>query len=327
MSSRLAATLVLATLAIAWCGPRPAEASNMAFALERSFDLLLEPGTVRHYLSLYLVSFPLNSGLRDAAHSDHPDGDKCVGDVGGPVSGDGFIDANDAICEHWTSRFATFTFQKFDRDTCSYRSRTATLTPVAGIQFTGSFFYGGANPDPANLLTNAGGREIGYEVLIGASAMARAFTNRTVIVGSDDPSFRGRAIVAAPVATCSRSSPHLDILNVQPNTMYGTANEILCGLEGVDWVDAVPPIGDPDTCPNGTIPPNRGVPFDGQHALAVMAFDHDVSHGYVSRTVAINPITGRVSFTGRNFALTPGDAYILVMSPDHQPTTFLSPTF
>jgi hypothetical protein len=319
------ATLVVAALASAWCGARPAEASNAGFKLERSFDLLREPGTGRPYLNLYSVSYPLYNGLGDVADPNHPGGNKCVGDIGGPTRGDGFIDATDAICDHWTSREGSFVLEKFDRDTCSYRARTATLSPIGGIQFTGTFTYRTPGGDPGNLLTNATGREIGYFVLVSSSSPTVSPRNPAVLVGSHDPSFTGRAILAAPLAACARTTPRFDIQNLPYHSMYARADEILCGLEGVDWVDAVPPLGDPDTCPNGTLPAHRGVPFDGAHVLSVQT--NEASRGWVSRTVAINPITRTVAFTGTNFALHLGEAYMLLINADHAPTTFLAPHF
>jgi hypothetical protein len=323
----ISAALALTVAGGVYLAAPSVEASNMGFKLERSFDLTREAGTGRPYLNLSLVSFPLFNGLADVADPNHSGGNKCVGDVGGPTAGNGFIEADDAICDLWTSRDGTFVFQKFDRDTCSYQARTATRGGITGIQFTGSFTYTTAAPNPNNLIANATGREIGYEVLISSSSMAVSPTNRGVIVGSHDPSFTGRAIVAAPALSCARSAAHLDINNHPYHSMYQRANEALCGLEGVDWVDVAAPIGDPDTCPNGTLAANAGIPFDGVHTLAVQTYDNDVAHGYVGRTVTINPITRNVAFTGNNFALRPGDAYILVINPDHVPTTYLEPHF
>jgi hypothetical protein len=320
----ISAALALTVAGGVYLAAPSAEASNMGFKLERSFDLTREVGTGRPYLNLYLVSSPLFDGLADVANGDPANANKCVGDVGGPVVGDGFIDANDKICDWWTSREGTFVVQKFDRDSCAYQARTATRSPTFGIQFTGAFSYlPSANPN--NLTANATGREIGYLVLVSSSGPTISPTNRAVIVGSHDPSFTGRAIISGP--SCARNAPHLDAQNLPYHTMYRTADEVLCGLEGVDWVDVAAPLGAPDTCPTGTDPANAGIPFDGVHALSVQTFDNEVAHGYVARTVAINPITRLPLFTGNDFALRPGDSYLLVINPDHVPTTFLSPHF
>lgn len=319
----ISAALALTVAGGVYLAAPSAEASNMGFKLERSFDLTRDAGTGRAYLNLYLLSYPLFNGLADVADGAFAGGNKCVGDVGGPTVGDGFIDSNDAICDHWVSRTGSFVFQKFNRDTCAFQARTATLGGF-GIQFTGTFSYL-PSADTNNLIANATGREIGYEVLVSSSSATVSPTNRAVVVGSHDPSFTGRAIISA--SGCARNAAHLDIQNLPYHTMYQRANEILCGLEGVDWVDVANPIGDPDTCPNGTVAANAGIPFDGVHTLAVQTYDNEVAHGYVPRTVTINPITRLVSFTGNNFALRPGDAYLLVINPDHVPTTFLSPHF
>jgi hypothetical protein len=260
------------------------------------------------------LSFPYFNGLGDVANSGPGSTNKCVGDAGppaGPAAGDGIINADDAICDLWTSRLGSFEFRKYDRDTCSYAPRVGIKAPL-GTTFQGAY-------------TSALERDIGYEVVVTVPTGSTLNPqNRGVIVGSHDPSFTGRPIIAA---ACTGTAARLDIQNLVFHTMYQVSDELLCGLEGVDWQDVNPPVGSPDTCLPGTDPANAGIPYDGLHALTVQWYD-DSTHGTLSRTV--RPGFGAGSpptFLGTNFPLRPGDAYIFQIDPAHVRTTFLSPHF
>ena len=100
--------------------------------------------------------------------------------------------------------------------------------------------------------------------------------------------------------------------------MYTRSFEILCGLEGVDWVDANAD-GRPDTC-------TRGI-FDGTRAMTVSRFDNtELIGAAVSHTVTLVPVVG-LRFTGTPYDLVPGDAYTAQLTSGHVPTTWLSPHF
>jgi hypothetical protein len=325
-----AAAVALALAGGVYLAGAPAQASNMGFKLERSFDLLRNSSTSRPLQNHYWVSFPLFNGLGDTANVADPANDKCVGDAGGPGAGDGLYTATDAICDMWTARSnpataGTFTFSYIKREECSLYSRNGTVS-LGAIRFTGPDFP---------LLA-----DIGYDVFITVpGAAAYSPQNRAVIVGSHDPSFAGRQIVAAPTCTggqttncCGANAPRTDLINLPYHTMYKTSDEILCGLEGVDWTDANLD-GRPDRCWNdqGTLgtfdagDTTTGV-FDGRVAMTVSTFKNDeTTNGAVARTATIQ--IGSLRFTGTEFDLIPGDAYLLNISKTHTPTTWLSPHY
>ena len=95
--------------------------------------------------------------------------------------------------------------------------------------------------------------------------------------------------------------------------MLRTANEILCGLETLDWVDVDPMDGNPDTCPAGIFD-FASAPGSG---ATIQTFDNDPASPtggnlYVGRTVISqgNGEFGAALFIGSNFDLKPGEAYL-----------------
>jgi hypothetical protein len=276
-----------------------ADASNMGFKLERAFEV---HDGLRNF---YFVSFPLFNGLSDTADSGNSS-DPC----GGPPDGD--INADDAICDLWTDRDSSmggsgFTIQKFDTSTCLYVARTGVKVSPTNFFFTGGFTA------PIDSGVN---REIGYLCNVARGPADPPIENRAVIVGSHDPSFAGHPVDTA--GGCLQ-----DIINVPYHTMYRQANEILCGLETVDWVDDDGD-GAPDTCPNGIYDINSG---PGQGATA-QTFDNDpaspTANLYVARTV-VNLGTS-LRFLGSNFDLRPGEGYPINMAAGTS-SVFLSPHF
>lgn len=308
----ISAALALTVAGGVYLAAPSVEASNMGFKLERSFDLLREPGGTP-FLNYYLLSPPLFNGLGDVAN-DQPGSpaNKCVGDVDGPPAPDGIVNAADLICDAWTSRLGSFQVQRFDRDACSVSVRTATRGGF-GISFSGGF----TQPlEPG----------IGYAIQISVPAGSPVTPlNRAVIVGSHDPSYPGRQIIPGPA--CMGAAVRRDLVALPYHTMYRTANEMLCGLEGVDWVDVDAFPGEPDDCPNGTLPENLGIPYDNRTALQVQTYDNEVARGYQVRTMVFQNLGMRDDASGTNFQLKPGDAYFFVVQPVHLPTTFLSPHF
>jgi hypothetical protein len=119
--------------------------------------------------------------------------------------------------------------------------------------------------------------------------------------------------------------------------MYRSVNEILCGLEGVDWVpDPGDPNGDPTNpapgeegepwCPNGIYDPAGDV---GQ-AVVVQTFDNEPgspgANLYQARTaVSLGP--AGVSFFGGNYNLKPGEAYLVTLGDTVADRVFQSPHF
>ena len=299
-----AAALALTVAGGVYLTAGTAQASNMGFKLERSFT------PVPNFRNIYLVSYPLFNGLGDVANTGATERNKCVGDADGPATPDGTIDSYDAICDMYTDRSMSgshsFAVNRINRDTCQFQ------TSIASHTFTGVAFGGAAFP-----LNTGDQRDQGFYVTVSATAPA-APINRAVIVGSHDPSYTGRQI-RMPSPDCA---PRLDYLQVPYHTMYQAANELLCGLETVDWVDA-DSNGNPDTC-------TRGI-FDGTHAMAVQTFDNipdssGTDNQFVARIVT-RSFTGALNFSGPNFPLTPGDSYIASIGLGHVTTTFLSPHF
>jgi hypothetical protein len=161
-------------------------------------------------------------------------------------------------------------------------------------------------------------RDAGLMIIVGATVVPPP-QHRGVIVGSHDPSYTGRQI-RQPVPDCS---PRLDIIAPPYHTMYTRANEILCGLEGLDWVDTTPADGNPDTC--------TAAIFDGTHQISVGTFDNvndDAGVGDNSiRFRVVSFSLGQVRFQGPNFDLAPGEAYLLSISPGQITRTFITPHF
>jgi hypothetical protein len=278
-----------------------AQAGNLGFKLERSFAVIREdpsnPAT--SFQNIYLLSFPLLNGLPDVGTSAAP-GDKCEA---GP---DGIVDSTDAICDLFTDRMTrgnSFSIHRFNRDRCMFESH------FCAVGSNGPTF--GGPPFPLE-------RDAGHWITVNGTAVPPA-QNRTVIVGSHDPSYSGRQI-RQPSPDCV---PRNDIVNLPYHTMYQRADEILCGLEGVDWVDANSD-GNPDTCQNGI--------DDGTHTIAVCTFDNvnddsvlTMDNSFTCRTVGYS--FGSYRLAGPNFKLIPGEAYLVSISPNHVTTSFLPPHF
>lgn len=298
-------------------GSAPAEASNMGFKLERSFDLVRNTASGRPLQNIYWVSHPYFNGLGDVADGAATSLSKCVGDADGPASGDGTIDSYDAICDMWTARSnrtqaGAFSFSYFKSLECVPVSHNASVGLGGRLSFAGTPFT--LTPD------------IGYQVIIGVPPGATySPQNRAVIVGSHDPAFTGHAIVAAPNCVppnttncCGPTAGRLDMINLPYHTMYTRAYELLCGLEGVDWVDA-DANGRPDTCTGGI--------YDGAHGIAVNYFNNtEAINAPVSASVAPG-IGGRPNFAGTNYNLVPGDAYLVNIPALQTPTNFISPHY
>lgn len=341
---RAAATALALAGGVYLAGAAPVEASNMGFKLERSFNLVRRASDNRPLQNIYWMSRPFFDGVGDVANTGFAGLNKCVGDADGPPAGEGERNSDDVVCELYTARqdiptAGTFSLSYIDRDTCTKFTRNAQIQLGTRVAFTGVPFA--LQPD------------IGYEVKISVPGAATySPQNRGVIVGSHDPSFPGRSIYAAPTCTtpgqtncCGANAPRLDLVSLVYHTMWQTSFEILCGLEGVDWVDNTgpggvgPADGRPDTCweddpPTGngnyrfdTGETSTGV-FDGRNNMTVYYFNNtEAVNAPVNHNVVFSPLAG-LSFSGTQFDLVPGDAYLLQISKLHNPPTrFLSPHF
>lgn len=344
----------------------PADASNMGFKLERSFKLESDAG--RPYRNLYYVSFPLFNGLDKNLANSYPSPattNKCVGDPGtpaGPAAGDDFLNADDALCDLWTSRDGLMTIYHFIPSSCVFEVRTAEKSAF-GVRFTGGWdSYIDTNADgtkdtgdPNQALdtdrtSNPSAlddyRGVGYAVTVAkpSSPTDPTVVNTAVIVGSHDPNFPGRSITYN--AACPAGTPRLEFVNLPYHTMYRTADEVLCGLDKVQdptngWEDLVNNTtgaagadGEPDTCPNGIYDTTAG----NGYLIQIETWDNVKDGGgpqesgantdnlVVVRTAGLT-VFGRLDFTQQDFYLTPGDAYRVTLTNRHTTTTWRSPHF
>jgi hypothetical protein len=309
------AALALSVAGGVYLAAAPAQASNMGFKLERNLRMERDDVSARAFQNLYFVSFPLFNGLDpDLANTADPSANKCVGDVGppiGPATGDGLLNADDAICDLWTSRRGLMSFSRFVNNECRLDSRSANITFTGAIQFSGLF-------------TTPLEREVGYQVVVGAPAGV-TLDNRVVIVGSHDPSYPGQTIHV-------NCRPQQYYLNLAYHTMYRTADEVFCGLEITDWTPD-PGDGHPLTCPRGVYDTTV---LQAPYKIDLLTFDNvedfdgpagrNTDNTFINRSITIN-FTGARVFTGDDFRLIPGDAYILNVPQTHADTTWLSPHF
>lgn len=327
MSRRLTvAALALAVAGGVFMTGGPAEASNMGFKLERDFAAIGPPANARVFRGIYLVAAPLFNGLADIADSAGagPEG-PCTG------TGDGVVNASDAVCDWWTSRDGTMIIERFITDNCTSQSY--------GVTFDRLFMSVVANGTPFEL-QNPGTQidDDGYRVIVPFEGTP--LSNQAVIVGSHDPSYAGFPL-AIPASDCRPNRP---ILNIPYHTMYQTSDEVLCGLEGTAWVDVVDngtgapgSDGSPDTCPSGIYPDLNSVPPGSGAQMILETFDNvaDSSpndNSFISRNVSFDTLFNVLVFGGAEFALTPGDSVVAILDhdgapPEHTPTVFLSPHF
>jgi hypothetical protein len=321
MSRRFtAAALALVVAGGVYMTAGRADASNMGFKLERSFDAVVLPGPPqRIFRNIYYLSMPLFNGLADIADAAGAGTDgPCTG------TGDGVVDSVDFLCDAWTSRQGSMLIERFDTDTCNFLS--------TGITYDSLFMSVFLNGAPFPLL-NAGSQidDDGYKVTVPYEPMTGAVQNPAVIVGSHDPSYTGFTL-AIPASMCR---PNRAFLNLPYHAMYRNAFEGLCGLEGpTGWQDGN---GDtlPDTCPDG-IYPDRASGGSGAQII-IQTFDNipDASltdNAFVSLGVAYDEIVGDIVFNGTPFDFVPGDAYEVQldhdnMPPEHTPTVWQPPHF
>lgn len=312
------AALALAVAGGMYLSGGPAEASNMGFKLEKNFESIGPPENTRIFRGFYYVSMPLFSGLADIA-------DSTMTGANGPCTGvgDGVVNADDALCDWWVSRQGTMILQRFNADTCSYEPRTLFFDPLfmevtAAGSYTAPFLNPGTQID-----------DDAYWIIVPFEAMTGPVDNQAVIVGSHDPSYAGQTI-AIPASDCRPNKP---IINVPYHTMYRTVDEILCGLEGPEWIDGNGD-GCPDTCPNG-IYADRGAGGSGALIL-VQTFDNVPDgindNSFITRSLYFDDLFMELTCAGSEFDLAPGEAYEVILdndgvAPDHTPTVWLSPHF
>lgn len=328
------AALALSLAGGVYLAAQPAQASNMGFKLERDYDFKTSAAAGNPPLrNIYWMCFPLFNGLGDVADAVALNGagvpytNVCVGDPTGPPgpAGDGNIDAFDLLCDSWTGRNdpsgGAMTVSYYNAATCSIGSIAATRlfnNPHVGASRLTNF-----PPAGTDLWT-----DIGYQINVGQPVLANGLPrNRSVIVGSHDPSFGGHTIHFS--TTCGTAAARADLVAIPYHSMYKKSHEILCGLEGVAWVDTTPADGIPDTC-NGGIFDDQAGPT---HSIIVSTFSNTdpaipggVS-GIISQAARRNAITGFSLAPPTPFNLVPGEAYLVNIGSAHIDTILRSPHF
>lgn len=235
------------------------------------------------FRNYYFLGFPDTIGLADVANSSAPWNDKCDLRAGG---GDGVINVDDAICTLWGSgapvvRLGSFSIQRIDENTCRWEARTAEVAGPLGIVFQGPAFA----LDP----------RAGYVVQVACNepAVPSWFPNTGMLTGPCAPGFPSRVVSSR----CRNA-----ILPIPDDTHYRKAAEVLCGREGVDWVDA-DSNGKPDACPNGIFDPVLG------GRTSVITCDNRVGRNEFPNTdnasivYQVELTGGNLVFSGSNFTL------------------------
>ena len=271
-----------------------------AFAGAQTMSASVRYRTVPGFRNIYYTSLPYAHPFQDVADGSLR-GNHCVDDVS---LGDGAIDVDDVICTVWgngvpSQRIGSFAIAQFDEATCTFHSRFASDTAF------GTLFGGEAWPlDPLR----------GVQITL-ATGRGRPQDFTVTYVDDCSPTFPGTVVQHL---ACT---PSIQLLHVPYNSTYRTADEVLCGTQGVDWVDA-DGNGNPDTCPNGL--------FDGSHwGIAVETFDNEpdgsgTDNSYVARIIT-ETFSGPLGWSGPNFALRPGESYVVAVVPWAGPRTWNPP--
>lgn len=226
---------------------------------------------------------PARAGLRDIAG---PDSNGCTT---GP---DGVLTADDLLCELLLDGFeGTAQLMRLDRDDCSLEVRTGSSGAI-GILLSGTSFALAA--DEGHVLHLSSGRTSSHVL---------------ELAGSHDPTWPGAWL-----------DGNCDLLVPVPfHSLHRTADEILCGRRGVDWVDGDGD-GQPDSCPGGVFDPLSGA------LVTVLHLRGDRLAGTSTEARSVFAAGGDLFFVGADFALEPGEAVALNWDRAHPPTLFRPPT-
>ncbi len=301
-----------------------------AAALRRDLDLVRRASDGQPLQNIYWVSLPLIHDVPDGANTAAPELNKCVSDTTGPSVADGILNSDDLICDWWLARADPATAGSFmvtwrDPSRCLSLFRIGTVV-LGRILFVGTPF----------VLEPGVGYEVQVTVRPGATYSPR---NEATLNGTDDPAFAGIAIAYTPTCTagqaancCPATAPRTYLLGVSQSVMYRTSYEMLCGLEGVDWVDGNRD-GRPDTCfddanSNGVFDAGDAMTglYDGATAMTVLRFfNTEPINGPVAHTATLS--LGSFRFHGTPFNLVPGEALLVHLSRGYRGTTFLPPHF
>lgn len=282
----------LAAALVILAAPHSGGASNMSFKLETE---LVAPATKSNR---YLISVPWFHSLDVADEAADP---PCTGED----AGDGLTTSADLLCDWWTSRVGSLSVSRLDADTGQWQSRAIVMGPAGAPVLTGEW------TDPL----------IPVEAFVVTVRAPDGEPARNVIeiTGSHDPTRCGAELPPGPGPV----EGYWNVLMSMPyHVMLRTADEILCGLAGQDWMDADAD-GLPDTCTGGIFDP------DGAARMTVEGWrldDEDVSRP-MRRSVWRDESTGELAFAGPDFSLRPGDAYLAIYDDGHGGSTFCPPHF
>jgi hypothetical protein len=284
--------------------------SEMAFKLRRYLWTGLSPVTGKVHSNVFYLSLPSRLGLPDLA--DTADANPCTPADG---DGDGVVNADDLLCAWWTSGMGTLLLARSDLARCRFESRAILFEDFAlegtpGVVLAGDWT---APLVPGEAL---------MAVPCAPDPEAMRLSNEAIVVGAHDAS----VAACAPLELPNCAGPWLELLNVPYHGVYREADELLCGVKGVDWTPG--PWGDPDACPNGIF---SGAPPRGSGALvSVVTYDTgddgDPSNNQlIGRNVLYDPLFGVLTFGGRPWTLGPGDAALTMLTAGHTPTQFCPP--
>jgi hypothetical protein len=263
------------------------------------------PASTNTFRGVYYLSLPDYPLLDDVADSDPPmwtANGVCLG----PGRGDGIINADDLLCTIFGSGTpmtgrGLLAFFRFDRTACGYDTRYLYFEYIFEELTSAGSWTAPLDPRDGIWVT------VPFDVAADNVVTLRGWCD------ADAPP----VVIGPPPSGCR---PVLPILQVPWITPYRQADEILCGLEGVDWVDGDGD-GDPDTCPNGI--------FDGTTPITVVSFDNDPDTVPESDNLRIGRTALRtdlgLAFLGRNFPLVRGAAYEAVVRLGHSPTLWDPP--
>lgn len=252
-----------------------------------------------------LVSWPEIPAIPDVGGIAFPaDRRYCAGDAGFPATGDGGIDSTDVLCMLWgrgdpARRVGAIQIEWFE----STETGTLSHGHVVYTSFGRTEFLG----NPFRIT----GRE-SYRI---TSSLDPAADNGAVLAGACDPSWSGDLIAMPAGRTWT-----LKWLPVRYGGLVDHADEVLCGIEGVDWND-LDADGKPDTCTGGL--------FDGSTCLSVLLYDYkttssnETDGSRVGRTVML---TDRgIAFVGTDFAIEDGDGVEVQLYEGQQPRMWRNP--
>jgi hypothetical protein len=281
--------------------PRAADEIRCPSPFKLEINFRTEPG----WLNAYPISL-FGTLVEPREVADSSLANPCVG------PGDGVLNADDLLCGFWTSRRGGMTVSRLDPTTQAWESRTALFDESLGIIVF-------AGPWTAPLALPEG-------VLVSVSPPSTGPVDNDTLITI----WAGAGGICVPVQPSPLGGSTTILLPLAWHVAYWTADEVLCGSEGVDWVDADFD-GDPDTCPGGAFAGGPGTTmsvthhdsFPGSGGGTTPAFDNV----FVSRAVQRDAFSGQLHFSGVDYVLAPAQAYWLSFGPSHPATNFCPPTW